>query len=61
MSDISKECTNIKIIHSDLFFDWDSLDKSSINTKQMVIKDEELEKICHPERTNDVLIGLQLR
>ena len=56
MSDHSKEFTN-----TDLFFDWETIDKSSINTKQMVIKDEELEKICHPERTNDVLIGLQLR
>ena len=46
---------------ADMFFDWNNLDYSTINSEQMTVSTDILENVCKAERTTPVLIGKGLR
>ena len=46
---------------ADMFFDWNILDYSTINSEQMTLSTDILENVCKAERTTPVLIGKGLR
>ena len=41
----------------DMFYDWERLDESSVDSRKMRIVEERFENICQPDRIVAVLIG----
>ena len=46
---------------SDTYFDWNIVDVSKINARQMIVLEDELENTCMENRTAAVLIAMPLR
>ena len=61
---------SIRILHNtsklvlfwtDMYFDWESISDSSINRKQMTIKEGQLEDICQENKTTTLLLAKSMR
>ena len=46
---------------TDIFFDWDEVNNSSINSQQMALAEESLENVCHSDRSTPVRLDVPLR
>ena len=46
---------------TDVFFDWDEVNNSSINSQQMALVEESLENVCHSDRSTPVRLDVPLR
>ena len=56
------EIKSAKTTHfSDMYFDWNIVDISKINVRQMMILEDKLENTCMENRTSALLIAIPLR
>ena len=53
--------SKLVLFWTDMYFDWESISDSSINRKQMTIKEVQLEDICQENKTTTLLLAKSMR